>query len=278
MHKKIYLLIMALSLVWCYGVAQKLPNVQQSGLRAPDDTKVDGKAAEWSGRFQAYNHATDVYYVMANSNEKLYLTVRATDANIINKIISGGITFNICPTTKKDDKTAASITYPLFERKNRPVFDRRSKTDIGQASATATPLGDSLLNVHNRLFTERSKFVGVLGLSGIDTLISVYNDNGIKAAGLFDHTGALTVEFSVDLKLLHIDANNAQSFAYHIVLNGRNPFENQMTGKAATTSSTGQTSVPLGYSDVMEAKVRMEMMQSPEQTVTDFWGTYTLIK
>jgi len=275
MLKKIYLIASALSLLAYCCAAQKLPNVQQGVLRAPDNVKVDGKPSEWNERFLAYNHATDIYYTIANNNKKLYLTVQATDPNIINKIISGGITFNICPSVTKDDKTAASITYPLFERKNRPIFDRRSKTEIGQASARTTPISDSLLNIHNRLFTERSKFIGVTGVANVDTLISVYNDDGIKAIGLFDHAGALTIEFSVDLKLLHIAPNG---FAYHIILNGRNPFEAQMTGKAASASNANQTATTMGYSDITEAKVRLEMMQSPEQTVTDFWGIYTLAK
>jgi len=276
MLQKIYLIIPALCLAVCSSFAQKLPNVQQGGMRAPAGAKVDGNAAEWNGRFQAYNHATDIYYTVANDDEKLYLIVQATDPNIINKIISGGITLNICPSAKKDDKTAAGITYPLFERKNRPVFDRRSKTDIGNATAKATPLSDSLLKVHNGLFTGRSKYIGILGVANVDTLISVYNDSGIKAAGLFDHSGALTVEFSVDLKLLNITPNT--TFAYHIILNGRNPFESQMTGKSAGGNNANQSTITIGYSDVMEAKVRLEMMQSTELTVTDFWGLYSMVK
>ena len=37
--------------------AQKLPNTQETSLRAPANLKVDGKPTEWNNQFQAYNKA-----------------------------------------------------------------------------------------------------------------------------------------------------------------------------------------------------------------------------
>src|ERR1700761_303273 len=109
--------------------AQKLPNVQTASLRAPANMKIDGKATEWNNQFQAYNHATDIFYTISNDDSKLYLTVRATDKQVMNKILRGGVTFTVQPSGKKTDKDGISITYPLFDQKSipnvPPVFNGR---------------------------------------------------------------------------------------------------------------------------------------------------------
>ena len=56
--------------------AQKLPNVQQASLRAPENVKVDGKPTEWGDKLQAYNKATDVFYTIANDYNNLYLIIQ----------------------------------------------------------------------------------------------------------------------------------------------------------------------------------------------------------
>jgi hypothetical protein len=72
--------------------AQKLPNVQTISLRAPAGVKIDGKTKEWNNRFQCYNHATSLFYTIANDDENLYLVIKAIDRDICKKIIGGGIT------------------------------------------------------------------------------------------------------------------------------------------------------------------------------------------
>jgi len=52
--------------------------------------RIDGKITEW-GNFQAYNPATEISYTMANDNDKLYLVCSATQPEVIQKIIEGGI-------------------------------------------------------------------------------------------------------------------------------------------------------------------------------------------
>src|SRR5476649_2012908 len=93
------------------AVAQKLPNVQTASVRAPANIKIDGKTTEWNNTFQAYNHATDIFYTVSNDDAKLYLTIQASDKLVINKIMSGGITFTIQKSGKKTDKDGISITY-----------------------------------------------------------------------------------------------------------------------------------------------------------------------
>src|ERR1700743_3198430 len=93
--------------------AQKLPNIQQSKLRAPSTVKIDGKATEWNNQFQAYNRATDVFYTLSNDDENLYLTIKAIDQDVINKIVGGGISFIIARAGKKNDKNNIAIISPF---------------------------------------------------------------------------------------------------------------------------------------------------------------------
>lgn len=58
-----YKLILGPLLFLLYGFsvgAQKLPNLQQSSMRAPANIKIDGKPIEW-GQYQAYNRATEIF-------------------------------------------------------------------------------------------------------------------------------------------------------------------------------------------------------------------------
>ncbi|MGZ3755020.1 MAG: hypothetical protein ACXVAY_17090 [Mucilaginibacter sp.] len=260
------------------AMAQKLPNVQQASLRAPADVKIDGKTTEWNNQLQAYNHATDIFYTVSNDDDHLYLTVKATEQAIINKIINGGVTFAINTSGKKNDKGAISITYPIFDRKNRPVFNKTiSKSDMEKRLGTSAALTDSAMAARNGLLSEKSKLVAVTGIPSVDTLLSVYNEDGIKTAELFDNQGAYTYELAIDLKKLGLDINNPAKFAYHITLNG-SPLLNFKTtsdggGSAAVYSVSA---APVG-SALLDAKISLDLMQS-SSSPTDFWGEYILAK
>src|SRR5471030_2030490 len=55
-----------------------------------------------------------------------------------------------------------------------------------------------------------------------DTVISIYNDYGVKAAVNYDVNGNLTCEMAIPLKYLHLSTTNPKEFAYNIKLNGLN--------------------------------------------------------
>lgn len=74
--------------------AQKQPQVQQVNMRAPANVKTDGKLAEW-GNLQAYNSSTQVYYTIANDDERLYLALQVKSLEMIKKVLVGGITFTV---------------------------------------------------------------------------------------------------------------------------------------------------------------------------------------
>ena len=167
---------------------QKLPNVQQAGLRIPGNIKIDGKANEWNNKFQAYNKSTEIFYTIANSNNDLYLILYAINTSIIKKIIQGGVSFTINIQGENNIKNSVVITYPHYDNENKPysaVLSSRSElaNDITQNDTRA----DSLMKALNKQLASRLKMIGVEGVKAIeDSVISVYNNDGIKAVGLFD--------------------------------------------------------------------------------------------
>lgn len=82
---KTFLAVLLITASFINVTAQKLPNIQQAGLKAPENIKIDGKATEW-GKFNAFNGATDVFYSIANNEKHLYLIVQTTSYNITIKL------------------------------------------------------------------------------------------------------------------------------------------------------------------------------------------------
>jgi hypothetical protein len=265
------------------ATAQKLPNVQPAGILAPADIKIDGKTTEWNDKFQAYNRATDIYYTLSNDDDHLYLTVQATIPDIINKIIGGGITLTIQKSGRKNDKDGISITYPIFTRDNRPSLgiNRKISVDNGvtKTESSQDALTDSVIAVRNKQLADKSKYIGVIGIPGVDSLISVYNENGIKTGQAINNKGAYTCELSINLKTLSIAANDASKFAYHITLNGMGkPVMNIKIQNADGTTVTNSSAAQSPEVSDMIAKMTAAMNSGGLFSSTDFWGEYTLAK
>src|SRR5687767_12642480 len=81
--------------------AQKLPELQTDGLRAPVTVKIDGKLDEW-GSLPAYNKRVNVFYSISNDDENLYLVIKSDNSIIISKIMQGGIAFTVSTSGKKE--------------------------------------------------------------------------------------------------------------------------------------------------------------------------------
>jgi len=268
--------ILFLGCLFLNANAQKLPNVQTSSVRAPVNIKIDGKATEWDNKFQAYNHATDVFYTVSNDDSKLYLTIQAADKLVINKIMSGGITFTIQKSGKKTDKDGISITYPLFDKKNKPFLPQslgKQGAEIsivgdagGHASDTKEPQDESMMNTYNKSLNA-SKYIGVTGIKTLDSLISAYNTDGIRVAQLFDNTMRYTYELAIDLKLLGLQAIDASKFAYHISIN---PFVPDIKPNDAAA--------PVKPGGGFLSLVMVDDGMSGSGATTDMWGEYTLAK
>ena len=182
-----------------------MPNRQQNSLRAPLAVKVDGNPREWGGYFQAYNHATDIFYTLANDDENLYLLVQVTGPTIISRVMGRGLTLSIQKGRLKNDKNKVSITYPVTKTTLYFGLNRKKNAD----EDTSVKALNSVMRHHNKMIDDSCKLIPVDGIPGVDTLVSVYNRDGIKAKGQFDSRKVFTCEFSIKLKLLNISADNA---------------------------------------------------------------------
>jgi hypothetical protein len=250
--------------------AQKLPNVQQISLRAPVNVKVDGKPGEWGEHLQAYNHATDVFYTIANDDDNLYLVIQTKDAGNIHKINSGHIAFTISRSGKQKDVNPVIISYPVGDKKDKVGLLLKDKPEIIPGSVISVRKADSFMNVNNKILTDRAKFINVKGIVGLDTLISIYNEDGIKAAALFDHKMVYTCEIAVSLKLLGLSANAGTTISYNLMIN---PVGwDDLPGVEITRGFNGEiTSINVHKEQALPSSVNLT-------AATDFWGEYTLAK
>ncbi len=267
--KYLKLLLTALA-VSNIAIAQKLPNVQTASLRAPANIKVDGKATEWGDKFQAYNKATDVFYNVANDDNKLYLTLQTSDEYIIKKILWGRATFSINKLAKKQDANAITITYPVIDRKDRPAINFKEMPKIIDGNKTSVAQADSFMNLSNKRLTEKAKMIKVTGINTLDTLISVYNTDGIKTAIGFDNKMTYTYELAINLKALGLNAKNEDKFYYNLTLN-QLPLDD-MPGVNITRAPNGE------ITSVVIEKSQANAGTNVYGYTTDFWGEYALAK
>jgi len=269
-------IIFSLNLISIFVVfttyAQKPPNIQQNSLRAPADIKIDGKATEWKDKFQAYNRATDIFYTICNDDENLYLAIQASEPDVLTKITNRGIVFSINTSGMKKDENAVSITYPVFDflYGNKPFirFANSSMYDFQRLAMEQNP--DSVSKVANKKLHASEKFVRINGIPGVDTLLSIYNQQGIKVAEAFDNKMAYSYELALPLKYLNM--NKASKFVYHIMLPGIDVYKD--LGYKFTKRADGAivASLPPGG-------VTVQASHLPAVTsTTDFWGEYVLTK
>lgn len=242
--KKMSLMIIlaAFSTQHLFAQDVKLKNEQpEAGIWA-QPVKVDGNLKEWNENFQAYNKQTKLFYTISNDDKNLYLVVRSTDMQTSNKIAAGGITFIINTEGKKKDKDAFKLTYPAIARTNGAGgfggfgggpggaggaaggggfaggFGGGPGGPGGFRNFNATPDSATLAARHKQTI-DGAKEIKIFGFKDItDSLVSIYNEYGIKAAIGYDAAGNYGYELAIPLTLLNISAGN--SFAYNIKVNG----------------------------------------------------------
>lgn len=246
--------------------AQKLPKVQQGGMRAPANIKIDGKPAEW-GNFRAYNNATQVFYTMANDDEKVYLALQAENPDVIDQIVAAGVVLSIQQTANKNDKNKISITYPAFDNPNTPILTfNLGARPVGVVIDTTVKARDSLMTRHNHLLSQKLKWIGVKDVKGVDTLISVYNGDGIQATGLFNNKKVFTLEMAIPLKYLNLSITNEAKYTYHLQINGINNVDG---GLGIVAVNPEQLQIILAS---------IAPIIGRRTATTDFWGEYILAK
>jgi hypothetical protein len=263
---------------------QKLPDVQSAALPAPANIRIDGKATEWKDTFAAENKRTEVLYSLANDDKNLYLIIKSTSTANASKIMLGGVTFVVNKEGKKKEKEAVLVTYPLVSRANRNIGQGGNRQGQGQNRQTGgggqnrtqqtQAQRDSATLVRSKTALATVKEIKIAGIKSIpDSLISIYNEYGIKAVASFDAQGAFIYELALPLQLLEISPADAKEFAYQIKLNGLN-----MGGFGGGAMIMGRPGGGGGNSGGggggNGGAANFQDLMSP----TDFWGKYTLIK
>ena len=199
--------------------SQHLNNTQQGSLWAPAGVRIDANAKEWGDNFQAYNSTTDVFYSMANDENNLYLIVKSTNQMINNKVMAGGITLTVNSSGKKKDKDGFALTFPLVDlAKLRGQVMSRMRGPGGPQGLDSTAIAGM-----RKQAIAAAKEIKLDGFKDIpDSVISIYNEYGIKAAIDYDRNGNLVCEMAVPLKLINADLTKTRELAYNIKLNGLN--------------------------------------------------------
>jgi len=281
--------------------AQKLPQIQEVSVRAPDNVKIDGKLTDWpnpllnaqktDGYLNAYNSTNRIYYTIANDDNNLYIVIRGLGTRVAMKSLSGGFTFTISHVVEKknrakdannvvitfpvpvDDKTINNVLGPI-----RGGFNFYNEEEIYPAGYPYIKQLDSIQVLTNARLSPVIKEIKVKGIKEIsDSLISVYNETGIKAMMQFTWRQP-SYELAIPLKYLNLDINKPVKFSYNIRLNlrtednSRHPTEDAPSPQLLVTSVNIGTPVNMGNTYIPDPGTMFLMAP------TDFWGTYTLIK
>lgn len=256
--------------------AQKLPDVQVKGILAPSTVRIDGKNQEWDS-FAAENKRTNLWYTIANDDKNLYLAIKANDSETITKIVGGGISFTINNKGKKREQDAFVITYPLIVRANgnRGNTGQNRQRAGQERQEQSQKERDSMVLAQRKTLLAGVKEIKVLGFKQFaDTLISIYNEHGIKAVAKMDEQGAYVYEAAIPLSLLEIVAGSTNEIAYQIKLNGLPNTGNFAMRANATPAFGGGNARGGNFGGGGNANAaRQDLM-----TATDFWGKYVLQK
>lgn len=247
--------------------AQKLPSTQKESVLAPSNIKIDGKTDEWNNQFKAYNNSTEIFYTIANDDKNLYLVVQAAKYEMVDKITGGGITLTIKNSGDSKTYPPVSVTSPIVPTAYRPHI-------LHQLNDTAVKMPDALPGLNKEL-NAHTLDITVTGFADItDSVISIYNEQGIKIAGLFNVNKALTYEFAIPLKYINRLASNTGELKYNIKLNGltMNSYKMVINGKATDTADPKAMAL---FNEIASQPGSKLLAQT---STTDLSATYKLAK
>ncbi len=252
--------------------AQKTIDVQQHHVAAPIAVRVDGKLQEWSNPLVAENKRTDLAYTIANDDKNIYLALKAVSATAITKIMAGGISFSINSKGKKKENESFVITYPYMARGGNRSMPGQNRQRNQNNNADRTQVQrDSLTLVQRKAQLAGIKEIKISGFQAIqDSLVSIYNEYGIKAKAIIDEQGTYCYELSIPFKQLEIDIKNVNEIAYQIKVNGRQMQQNIIVGRSGGGFGPGAGGGNRG--GFGGGSVAQQDLNNP----TDFWGKYPL--
>jgi hypothetical protein len=277
---KAALACLAFSFISIKIYAQKELKVQEASIRAPDKVKIDGKSDEW-GTLQAHNTVDRIFYTVANDDKNLYVVIRTQGPFVNDKMCNGGFTFTVSHSVDKRKREKAadnvSVTYPVVDKERVKKVNNASDVYFynwsGNRRAGNEKHIDSLQAVINEYSDAAFKEIRVTGIKDVDTLISIYNTDGIKAIGHFDNTLLFNCEIAIPLKYLGLDANDGTKFSYNIKMSG--------VAKRATPVVVNLRRSGPGSIDALPPPMA-PIITDPNLLYIidphDFWAEYTLAK
>ncbi len=269
------------------ATAQKQPQIQEVSVRAPANIKIDGLLNEWPDQWlNAHNSTNRFYYVVSNDDNNLYFTIRGQGQGVAFKVLNGGLSITISHSLDKKGRLKAkdnvAITFPVapdymtVAQIMGPVAISTQDPDIVDNPFKI----DSLIAIANERLTNAMKEIRIVGVKEFpDSVISIYNTNGIKAVTRFMVSAANrqpVYELAIPLKYLGLSIDNPVKFSYNIKLN-------EPTGQIV--GSGGIKFLPPGGSNAGLPEP-MGALNTPlpnpndifKENPTDFWGVYTLAK
>jgi len=258
-----------------YAIAQKIPSVQNTGYFAPQNIKVDGIVNDWGNQFQANNKHNSIRYTIANNQTNLYFVVQTADLATIKKITANGISL-IITAEKKQLNHALTVTFPSFTKDGYHLgyLINNITPDLTDA-LDRQYFFDSVMNETNQKIERNFKFIGITGIKTIsDSLISVYNLDGIKAAARMDNKLAYNYELAIPLNYLK-DQLKSDNFSYDIRINGVDVRENlEIIHRKSNPNDL--ILYKAGKITYMVGKVGDPWSMMIAYS-TDFWGEYNII-
>lgn len=208
----IFSLIMPLITVCKAYTQTKLPNQYLT----PPIVKIDGKLNEWKDGKLIYVKNMNIFYMMTNDDENLYLIIKSKNSTNNLKINGGGISFIV---SRPNNKNACIVTFPVVDKeqlKKQMISQKVQNEKSGKKDVAVNPLAAASLK---KQAVAAMKEIKVSGFKEIqDTLISIYNDNRIRAAIDYDDED-LGYEMSIPLKLLGLSTAKESSFFFKIAIN-----------------------------------------------------------
>ncbi|MFD0748524.1 hypothetical protein ACFQZS_00115 [Mucilaginibacter calamicampi] len=251
------------------AIAQKLPNVQQTSVKAPANIKIDGNLNEWNNQLQAFNKTDGLYYTISNDDKNLYLSLIAPNKDACRKALRGGITFSVVKVEKKNvyyDPLKKMIDFVLLKNDDRNELIKVMDKYLDKNNKNS----DSLLAVIN-------KKIGVLlkrfEINGDD--VPVYNDLNIVAGIRFNKNLDLVYELCVPLSYLDMDKDYAAPFTYTVCLSAHDEVVRRMMWKKPTPGSPFPPPPPMLKPGAIAPP---PPPPDPRFTNTEFSAKYTLAK
>jgi len=257
--------------------AQKVNELQEVSIFAPHAIKIDGKNFEWKESDFSVSKRTNLSYIISNDEKNLYLIIKSTDVSNNTKIMAGGITFSVNPDGKKKEKESITLTYPLVVN---PARTRGSRPAVGMTMAMGgggrpdAKQRDSFMVARQKTQLKTAKEIKISGFKNTtDTLVSIYNEYGIKAFANIENDNSFFYEVAIPLEALGLSVDSPKEFAYNIKLNGLQlpGLDGGGFGGGGRGNFGGGGGGNFGRGG---GGMDFQAMLSP----TDFWGKYTLAK